>query len=136
MAGLGTLGIVVLQAAAAAAAVAFFRRRGEMHWWKTILAPAIGFAGLTVASVLLLMNYSSLTGTSTNAINALPWLLAASVLGGLAYTLWLRRRSPASHAGIAAEGPADDAAPPPRTAPGQVRSGRRGSHLPDPDPAS
>ena len=39
MAGLGTLGIIVLQAAAAAAVVAFFRRRGEMHWWKTVLAP-------------------------------------------------------------------------------------------------
>ena len=141
MAGLGTLGIIVLQAAAAAAVVAFFRRRGEMHWWKTVLAPAVGFAGLTVATVLLLMNYSTLTGTTNGAINALPWLLAASVLGGLGYALWLRRRSPATYAGIAADAaqePAGDAAPPPRTAPGLIRPERPGSHLasPDPDPAS
>ena len=48
------------------------------------------------------MNYSSLTGTSNSAINALPWLLAASVLGGIGYALWLRRRSPTTYAGIAA----------------------------------
>ncbi len=107
MAGLGTLGIIVLQAAAAAAVVAFFRRRGELHWWKTVLAPAIGFAGLTVATVLLLMNYSTLTGTANSAINALPWLLAASVIGGFGYALWLRRRSPATYAGVATGGPAD-----------------------------
>jgi hypothetical protein len=107
MAGLGTLGIIVLQAAAAAAVVAFFRRRGELHWWKTVLAPAIGFAGLTVATVLLLMNYSTLTGTANSAINALPWLLGASVIGGLGYALWLRRRSPATYAAVATGGPAD-----------------------------
>jgi amino acid transporter len=110
MAGLGTLGIIVLQAAAAAAVVAFFRRRGELHWWKTVLAPVIGFAGLTVATVLLLMNYSTLTGSANSAINALPWLLAASVIGGVGYALWLRRRSPATYASIATGGsgaPAD-----------------------------
>lgn len=108
MAGLGTLGIIVLQAAAAAAVVAFFRRRGELHWWKTVLAPAIGFAGLTVATVLLLMNYTTLTGTANSAINALPWLLAASVIGGLGYALWLRRRSPAIYAAVATGGSAAD----------------------------
>ena len=102
MAGLGTLGIIVLQAAAAAAVVAFFRRRGQLHWWKTILAPAIGFAGLSAATVLALMNYSTLTGTSNRAINALPWLLAASVIGGVGYALWLRRNRPLIYAGIAA----------------------------------
>jgi amino acid transporter len=108
MAGLGTLGIIVLQAAAAAAVVAFFRRRGELHWWKTVLAPAIGFAGLTVATVLLLMNYSTLTGTANSAINALPWLLAASVIGGLGYAFWLRRRNPATYAAVATGGPTGD----------------------------
>jgi hypothetical protein len=121
MAGLGTLGIIVLQAAAAAAVVAFFRRRGQLHWWKTMLAPAIGFAGLSAATVLALMNYSTLTGTSNRAINALPWLLAASVIGGVGYALWLRRNRPLIYAGIAAP-PAsdtpepDDGAAPARTA--------------------
>jgi hypothetical protein len=108
MAGLGTLGIIVLQAAASAAVIAFFRRRGELHWWKTILAPAVGFAGLSVATVLLLMNYSSLTGAANSAINALPWLIAASAAGGLGYAWWLRRNNPATYQGIA--GVADSAA--------------------------
>jgi amino acid transporter len=124
MAGLGTLGIIVLQAAASAAVIAFFRRRGELHWWKTILAPAVGFAGLSVATVLLLMNYSSLTGTANSAINALPWLIAASVTGGLGYAWWLRRNRPATYQGIAAavadsaaRHPAEEAGPAPSLQP-------------------
>ena len=148
MAGLGTLGIIMLQAAAAAAVVAFFRRRGEMHWWKTMLAPALGFAGLTAATAALLMNYTTLTGTANGAINALPWLLAASVAGGTGYALWLRRRNPTTYAGIAAEAagragipdgpqtPTGDAAAPPRSAPGPHPPRTSGSHLTDPDPAS
>jgi amino acid transporter len=35
MAGLGTLGVIVLQAVAAAAVIGFFLRRPDRHWWRT-----------------------------------------------------------------------------------------------------
>jgi amino acid transporter len=106
--GLGTLGIVALQAAAAVAVVGFFRRRDDGHWWRTVLAPLIGAAGLIASTVLLVDNFPLLTGTSATAVNALPWLLAAAAVGGLGYALWLRRGRPAVYRGIAADARAAD----------------------------
>ncbi|MDT7663594.1 MAG: hypothetical protein QOD04_3150, partial [Pseudonocardiales bacterium] len=64
MAGLGTLGILVLQAAAAASVIGFFARRPDRHWWRTRLAPAIGLAGLVAATILVIRKFSVLTRTS------------------------------------------------------------------------
>lgn len=99
MGGLGTLGIVALQAACAIAAVAFFRRRRDRRLWTTVIAPAVGAAGLLVACVLIVHNYSALTG-KTGLINQLPWLLFAAAIGGFAYALWLRATRPTVYAGI------------------------------------
>ncbi|HEY3608746.1 MAG TPA: APC family permease [Pseudonocardiaceae bacterium] len=99
--GLGTLGIVVLQAAAAVSVLGFFRRRPDRHWWRTGVAPLLGAVGLAGAAVLLLINFPVLTGTDNPVVNALPWLLAAATVGGLGYAVWLRRRRPERYAGIA-----------------------------------
>ncbi len=87
MVGLGTLGIVVLQAAAALSVVGFFRRRPDRHWWRTLVAPLLGFAGLTAAVVLLVANFALVTGTTNVVVNLLPWLLVVAALGGAAYGL-------------------------------------------------
>ena len=102
MTGLGTLGIVILQAMAAIAVIGFFRRRPDRHWWKTGLAPLIGAAGLIAAIALILANYPSLTGVTNPVINSMPWLLAAAAVGGIGYALWLRHRRPDVYALIAA----------------------------------
>jgi amino acid transporter len=85
MVGLGTLGVVVLQAAAALSVVGFFRRHPDRHWWRTVVAPLLGFAGLTAAVVLLVANFALVTGTANPIVNALPWLLVVAALGGAVY---------------------------------------------------
>jgi hypothetical protein len=100
MGGLGTLGIVALQASAAFAAVGFFRRRRDQRLWATLIAPLAGAAGLITACVLIVHNYSALTGKTSGVINQLPWLLLAAAVAGLAYALWLRSARPAVYAGI------------------------------------
>jgi amino acid transporter len=112
MAGLGTLGILVLQAAAAASVLGYFRRHPDRHWWRTGLAPAIGLAGLLGATVLVLRKFALLTGTDSRVVNALPWLIAAAALGGIGYAHWLRARRPAVYAGLA-----EDRPPPPTREP-------------------
>jgi amino acid transporter len=92
LAGLGTLGIVALQASAAIAAVGFFRRRHDRRIWTTVIAPGLGAAGLVTACVLIVNNYSALTGKESGLINQLPWLLLIAAIGGCGYTLWLRAR--------------------------------------------
>jgi amino acid transporter len=111
MAGLGTLGVLVLQAAAAVSVVGFFLRRSDRHWWRTLLAPLIGFAGLVAASVLVLQKYSILTGTTSDVVNSLPWLLVIGAAGGIAFAYWLRFRRPTVYASLAQDPPPVEATP-------------------------
>jgi amino acid transporter len=100
MSGLGTLGIVALQAAAAAAVIGYFRRRRDPRIWTTVVAPLAGAAGLITACVLIVHNYSVLTGKPSGLVNQLPWLLVAAAVAGFAYALWLRGARPTVYAGI------------------------------------
>jgi amino acid transporter len=90
MLGLGTLGIIVLQAAAAVSVVAFFARRPDRHWWRTGLAPGLGAAGLIAAIWLVVANFAVLTGSSAPVITALPWLIPLVAVAGAGYASWLR----------------------------------------------
>jgi amino acid transporter len=101
MAGLGTLGVVALQAAAAVSIVAYFRRRGDRRWWRTTIAPGLGGIGLTTATVLVVNQFDTLTGTTALAVRLLPWLLVVVALGGTGYGLWLRRARPRLYADLA-----------------------------------
>jgi amino acid transporter len=102
MLGLGTLGIIVLQAAAALSVIGFFTRRSGKHWWRTFVAPGLGFAGLATSVVLLVDNFSVLAGTPNPVVAALPWLVLAAAVGGIGYAIWLRARRPEKYAGLAA----------------------------------
>lgn len=102
MVGLGTLGIVVLQAGAALSVVGFFRNRPDRHWWRGVLAPLAGLAGLVTAVVLLVDNFPLITGTHDRAVTMLPWLLVAAAAGGIGYGLWLRLARPERYAALAA----------------------------------
>jgi len=71
-------------------------------------APLAGAAGLITACVLIVHNYSVLTGKSSGLVNQLPWLLAVAAVAGFGYALWLRTARPAVYAAIGEGG-----APPP-----------------------
>jgi amino acid transporter len=98
--GLGTLGIIVLQAGAALAVPAFFRSREGRHWWRTGLAPVLGLIGLTTAAVLLVANFDVMTGSSSTVINALPWLLVVAASAGLVRAGWMRANRPQAWRGL------------------------------------
>ncbi|MFD9123254.1 hypothetical protein [Kitasatospora sp. NPDC059571] len=104
MVGLATLGILALQTFAAVAIPVYFHRHPGTGWWRTRIAPALGAAGLLTATTLSAANYRTLVGTSNPAVVALPALLGAAVLGGVAYSLWLRRHRPTVYAALARSG--------------------------------
>lgn len=101
MIALGTLGIVVLQALAMLSVIGYFLRRADRHWWRTMLAPALGFAGLAVGTVLVLGNFALLTGTGSVLVTSLPWLLAVAAVAGTGFALVLRRARPDRYARLA-----------------------------------
>jgi amino acid transporter len=110
--GLGTLGIVLLQAVAAVSVLGFFRSRADRHWWRTGLAPLLGAVSLAASAVLLVDNFAILTGTANPVVNAIPWLLVVAVVVGTGLALWLRNAHPDRYAGIAADQAAQPVAEP------------------------
>jgi len=99
--GMATLGVIALQAFAAIAIIAYFRRQKGADPWRTLIAPAIGGAGLIVAVVLVTTNFATLTQLGSSWINALPYAYALIFAVGVAFALWLRRNRPTSYAGLA-----------------------------------
>ena len=102
MAGTATLGVLALMALTCAAVLVFFRvqrrRDGggdggpgvDVRPWHTLVAPALGLAGLLVCLGLTVSNFPTLIGGSpalATGIGAV--LVAAFVLGAV----WSRRRS-------------------------------------------
>lgn len=92
--GLGTLGVIILQAAASLSVVAFFRRRRDSRLWTTLIAPGLACAGLVTTIVLVCVNFGTLSGSSSDVVALLPWLyLLAAALGALV-ALHMRRARP------------------------------------------
>ncbi|WP_162186053.1 APC family permease [Amycolatopsis jejuensis] len=103
MTGIGTLGIVVLQALAAAAIIAYFWRTARSGA-GVLIGSAIGLIAFVAAAVLIVQNFKTLSGATSDWINVLPYaLLGAAVIGGLR-GWWLRSRRPEKYARIGTYG--------------------------------
>ncbi|MEI6405031.1 MAG: amino acid permease [Actinomycetes bacterium] len=99
--GMGTLGIVALQALASLSVVVFFWGRKDRKLWNCIVAPIIGFVGLTSAFVLAATNYNTLTGSNSQIINLVPLVLVVLAVVGVVKGLNLRKNKPAIYARLA-----------------------------------
>jgi amino acid transporter len=108
MIGLGTLGVVALQAAAAVAIVVFFRRRGDRRWWRTTILPAVGGLGLLTATVLVVDRFDTLTSTTNGLVNLLPWTLVLVAGIGVAAAYRLRANHPERYSALARPEPAPE----------------------------
>ncbi|MGW7673980.1 APC family permease [Streptomyces sp. NPDC054775] len=117
MVGLGTLGVIVLQALASIAVLGYFRHR-QRHWWSTTVAPVLGAVGLLVATVLVVRNFGVLTGTSNPVVTSLPWVLVGAWVIGFAQAWRMRAVRPDRYLrlGRAPEGSDGEPAVPPSRA--------------------
>ncbi|MFD9123236.1 APC family permease [Kitasatospora sp. NPDC059571] len=97
MSGISTLGIVLLEAVVAIAVIAYFRNHQDRHWWRTLLAPAIGLIGLLGATVLLLWNFDTLAGSHSAFVSSLPPAVVALALLAVGRALWMRKHDPAAY---------------------------------------
>lgn len=98
----GTLGIVALQAFASLSVVVFFWKRKDRKIWQGTFAPLIGFIGLAAAFVLAALHYNTLTGSDSQLINLVPYLLLVIAVGGIANGIRIRRNKPVVYAKLAA----------------------------------
>ncbi|MFT4008665.1 MAG: APC family permease [Nocardioidaceae bacterium] len=100
MLGFGTLAIVVLQALAALAIVVHFRRHGDPRIGSTLVAPVIGFVGLTFIVIMAVIHFDVVAGSTEKTITNLPWLLVLALVAGLAQAFYLKSKQPASYDGL------------------------------------
>lgn len=89
MTGFGAVGLEALLTLTSFAIAVFFWRRGSRSVAE-VVAPVLAGIGLGVATVLSLKNYPSLTGSTSEVINTLPWLHVPVVVIGVAVALWFR----------------------------------------------
>jgi len=111
MTGIGTLGLILLQAMAATSIIRYFWRRGERPV-AVLIGTTIGLAAFVTAAVLILKNFETLAGSSSSLVSSLPWLLLASALASTFWALRLRAAEPAAYARIGSLGESDSAADP------------------------
>ncbi|WP_405166801.1 APC family permease [Nocardia sp. NBC_01499] len=85
MSGLATVAILLLMLLTSAAIIAFFRRTGlDRRRWHTVIAPALGTAGLLVITALVIDNLTILVGGSTIVATTLLAIVAATFAIGVA----------------------------------------------------
>jgi amino acid transporter len=107
LAGIASVGIVVLMLLACLAVIVFFRRtRLDRRPWQTLLAPALGLVGLALILLLLGENLPLLMGGSTPLGVGAGVLLVVALAGG-----WLLARLRPRAARALTRATAADAAP-------------------------
>jgi len=84
LAGIGTVGVLVLQAAVSIVVVVFFRRtRLDRRVWPTVIAPVLGAAGLIYGIVMSIQQFEMLTGTAAGVVGHLYWAIPIAAVVGL-----------------------------------------------------
>jgi amino acid transporter len=101
MAILGTMALLIVQTICSAAVIAYFHigknHPETAHWWRTLLAPAIGALGMAYVVYLLFSNLSFAAGAAAGSpvYTAIPYVVIGSFAAGIAYALFLKYRRPA-----------------------------------------
>lgn len=92
--GMGTLGIIALQATAAIAILFYVARRRQEAGTIVLLASLIAAAGLAVALTAVWTNFTLLSTVSTPFVAWLPVLYPITIFIGLGFSFWLRTARP------------------------------------------
>jgi len=100
MAILGTSAIMIVQAVAAVSVISYFHvRRAHpetRHWFRTLVAPALGAIGMIYVVGLLISNAEFAAGSAAGSpvFAAIPYIVGGVALLGVVWALVLKKVSP------------------------------------------
>lgn len=84
MIGIGTLGVLILQASGAAAVVVYLRRNAKQEGlWRSLIAPTLGGILLVIAVILAVTNFDALIDSTGVITVLLPALYLVAIAVGL-----------------------------------------------------
>ncbi|WP_188587581.1 amino acid permease [Gordonia jinhuaensis] len=95
--GLGTLGIILVQAISASAVLGFFARRNDRKMWSGVVAPVAATIGLVIGFVSAAIHFSTLTDSQSPAVASIPYLLPLAGVLGFIVVVRLRKRDPSAY---------------------------------------
>ena len=99
--GMGTLGIIALQAAAAIAIVFYVVRHRREAGAIVLIASLCAAIGLAVALTTVCTNFTLLSTVSTPFVSLLPFAYVITLVAGIGFCLWMRATRPHNYAQLA-----------------------------------
>lgn len=101
MSALAVIGILAVQALVSVAIILFFRKVKTGYGpWTTMIAPALGLAGLLGALGLVIANLSLLSGSESLIVKSFPYLIVLTGLLGAAFAMQIRKAKPELYASL------------------------------------
>jgi amino acid transporter len=97
---LGTMIVLILQSLTCFSVIGYFHVRKQhpetANLWRTMLAPLLGAAGMIYVIYLLFKNLDFAAGAAASSpfFKAIPWIVLAVAVIGIAYALLLRKTQP------------------------------------------
>lgn len=103
---LATLCLLIVQTMSSVSTIVYFHVKGEhpetAHWWRTLVAPAVGGAGMLFVIYLMTSNMSAAAGAASETLffKMIPWIVAVLFFGSMIVAAVWRSTSPARYARI------------------------------------
>ncbi len=106
LAGIATLGIIVLMSITSIAVIAYFARtKKDTRVWNTLIAPVLGLVGLVFSAVVIVVGYPMLVGDNDAAGNpvfgVVTWICLGIIVAfpvfGYLQAVYLRKAQPATY---------------------------------------
>lgn len=94
MAGVGSLAVIVLMSLCSFSVPFFFAQRGPLRPWHHVVAPVVAGASLAYFAYLVVDNYSLVTGSTSDLVNAMPLLIVLVAVIGLVIGVTRARQAP------------------------------------------
>jgi len=92
--GMGTLGIIALQAAASIAILFYVLKRKDEAGLSVLLSSLVAAVGLSMALGSVSTNFTLLSMVDTSFVKWLPVIYPATLMTGFLFGLWLRQAQP------------------------------------------
>jgi amino acid transporter len=100
---LAVSGLLAVQALVSFGIVWYFWRqaREDFHWWRTLVAPALGGLAMVFSLVLLYRNRETLAGAkNVPFVTLIPAITLLVFLAGVGLAVWFRLRDPARYGAV------------------------------------